>query len=295
MRHLSLAAPDPPWHPSRVLRRCVLGLAVLLVACEDDTLAGVPPAVDAGFPDVGFAPDAEPVDAGFAPDAAAPDAEVPPPPAREPIYIHTGDTLYSYDTAANTAVPVGQFHTSRDAVTDMADIAIDRDGRMFGGGVDRTIYLINPLTAECEARFDTDDRVHGMTFLPDGNLVMAGEFVRVVDPNSGRVIRELVDNQGFKTSGDIVGLPDGFLYWTVRGDARTGDLVVRIDPRTGATRRLGGASAERLYGLGYADGVLFGFSADGLVVELEPRDGRVIREQMLGARWWGATTNPVVW
>jgi len=30
-------------------------------------------------------------------------------------------------------------------------------------------------------------------------------------------------------------------------------------------------------------------------VELEPRDGRVIREQMLGARWWGATTNPVVW
>jgi uncharacterized repeat protein (TIGR02543 family) len=93
----------------------------------------------------------------------------------------------------------------------------------------------------------------------------------------------------------VLGLPDGFLYWTVRGDARTGDLVVRIDPRTGATRRLGGASAERLYGLGYADGVLFGFSADGLVVELAPRDGRVISEKMLSARWWGATTNPVVW
>ncbi len=277
-----------------------MGAAVALAgltACEDDGL-GTVITPDAGFPDVGFADDAT-VDAGlpdmgFPHDAAAPDAE-PPPPAREPIYIHTGSTLYSYDTDQNQAVPVGDFRTSRAAVTDMADIAIDRDGRMFGGGVDRTIYLINPTTAACEARFESTDRVHGMTFLSDGNLVVAGDFVRIINPNTGRVIRELVDDEGYQTSGDIVGLPDGYLYWTVRGDRNTGDLVVRIDPANGNTRRLGAANAERLYGLGYADGVLYGFSADGVVVDLEPRDGSKIRERTLMQRWWGATTNPVVW
>lgn len=301
---MSLAGVDRLWHPCVVLRRSAIaplvGLASLgLWGCESDGLGVVPPPIDAGFPDVGFADDAqvdagEP-DAGFAPDAFAPDAD-PPPPAREPIYIHTGSTLYSYDTVRNQAVPVGEFRTTRgQPITDMADIAIDLTGRMFGGGVDRTVYLINPTTGQCEARFDSTDRVHGMTFLSDGNLVVAGDFVRIIDPNSGRVIRELVDDDGYQTSGDIVGLPDGNLYWTVRGDRNTGDLVVRIDPRTGNIRRLGEANADRLFGLGYADGVLYGFSADGVVVDLEPRDGSKIRERALAERWWGATTNPVVW
>jgi len=273
----------------------VLTLSASSVACEDDSLA-VAPKYDGGEMPDAEAPDAEAIDAGFAPDAAAarPDA-MPPPPAPEPIYIHTGSTLYSYDTINNLAVPIGDFKAGRTAVGDMADIAIDRAGRMFGGTVAKKIYQINPLTAACTFVFALDDRVHGMTFLGNGDLVVAGDFVRVINPTTGDVIEELVDDSMYQTSGDIVGLPDGFLYWTVRNEQNGGDVVVRIDPSNGNLRRLGVTNAEHIYGLGYADDVLFGFSADGTVVELDPNNARVIRELPLDARWWGATTNPVVW
>jgi len=266
-----------------------------LVACESDGLATAPVYDGGGAPDADSEPDAgEQNDAGVARDAAAPDA-MPPPPAPEPIYIHTGATLYAYDSANNTTTSIGDFKLGRARIEDMADIAIDRTGRMFGGTVTKKIYVINPITAACDYEFDVEDRVHGMTFLPSGELVIAGDFVRVLDPSTGRVVRELVDDQGYLTSGDIVGLPDGNLYWTVRGDQNGGDLVIRIDPSTRVLHRLGAANAQRLYGLGYADDVLFGFSADGKVVELDASSGLVIRELTLPGRWWGATTNPVVW
>jgi hypothetical protein len=284
-----------------VTRAHLFVLAALAGACDATGIGTAPVPVDGGQiahadaapepPDTGVV-DAEP-DAGGR-DAFAPDAD-PPPPAREPVYIHTATTLYAYDSEANTATPIGDFRSADGPVTDMADIAIDLNGRMFGGGVDREVYLINPLTAACERRFTSTDRVHGMTFLSDGRLVMAGDFVRIVDPLTGRIALELVDDMGYQTSGDIVGLPDGFLYWTVRGTAQTGDLLIRVDPQTGTQRRLGAVGTERLFGLGYADGVLFGFSADGVVVDLAPRDGQVIRSRVLMERWWGATTNPVVW
>lgn len=261
-------------------------LALILAACEDDALNRLPEEPPA--PDAGVAP--PPPDAGF----TEPDAGIAP--AREAIYVNTGDTLFSYDQSTNLATPIGAFMSDRGPVTDMADIAIDLEGRMFGGSVTQEVWQIDPATARCTLRFAFDDRLNGLTFLADGTLVVAGDRVSLVEPTSGRVIRELVGIDQYQTSGDIVGLPDGMLYWTVRGGQNEmSDLVVRLDPNTGRATELGLAGVERIYGLGYAESVLYGFSRDGVVVRLDPRNGEVMRQQSLSQRWWGATTNPVRW
>lgn len=277
------------------MRVLTLLLAAALPACEKDALFVSPDPPDSGPSDLGTEP--PPVDAG-APDAGT---EEPPPPAPEPIYIHTGGTLFSYRHADNAAVRVADFATRGGPITQMVDIAIDTRGRMFGGSSEldgdrmvNRVYRIDPTDARCTFLFEFDDILHGMTFLPDGRLVIAGRRVSAVDPDDGRVLLEFAQASGYETSGDIVGLPDGKLYWTVRGEV-DGDEVIRIDPQTGELVRVGAAGLDRLFGLGFAEGRLFGFSSSGFVVAIEPESGRVVGQDRLEGRWFGATTNPVLW
>jgi hypothetical protein len=182
----------------------------------------------------------------------------------------------------------------------MVDIAIDLNGRMFGGEsqpeVGHRIYQIDPETALCTFRFSFDDVPIGLTFLDDGRLVVAGERVTIVEPNHGSVLLDMVGAEPYKTSGDLVGLPDGRLYWTIRGEISSDpDRLVRIDPSSGAVTVLGSTSVDHIFGLGYANEILFGFTSDGEVAELDPRSGAVLNIRALEGAWWGATTNPVLW
>lgn len=273
----------------------LIGALVFASACDDETaFFRQPPPVDGGVVNADAAPamqvDASVPDAGFM-DAAE------PPPAAESVYIQTGTTLYTYDPMTNTAAAVGNFMTADGPIERMVDIAIDLQGRMFGGTSDKKIFSIDPETAFCRYRFDFDDILHGLTFLADGRLVVAGERVSIIDPNQGTVLLEMVGAQNFQTSGDIVGLPDGKLYWTVRNTANRedGDGVVRIDPNTGRAEWISAASVTKIYGLGFAGNSLYGFSDEGVVVEIDPSNGRVLSRKPLQGRWWGATTNPVLW
>lgn len=282
----------------------LLLLPCLLIACEKDHLFQEPVRPDTGIPpDAGQTMDAGQADAG-GPDAATPVTDAGVPQADEPVYIHTGETLYSYDSATNRAIRIGDFESRDGPITQMVDTAIDRSGTMFGGvsehvgggNYENKIYLIDPETAFCTYLFDADDRLNGMTFLDDGRLVIAGERVTVVDPTSGTPLINWPSTDQYTTSGDVVGLPDGYLYWTVEGEQPDDtDRVVRVDPATGQTIVIGDASVAKIFGLGYAEGVLYGFTSRGEVVTLDPTSGSVIQVQNLSGRWYGATTNPVRW
>lgn len=287
----------------------VLGVALIPVAlatlaglgCESETLyeAEPPPilVVDAGAAedaDVDVADAAGPdaaADAGW-PDAAGSD-DAGFEPAAAPLYAHTGAMLYRVDPTTFRTTLVGAFRGRDGAIEDVIDIAIDTDGTMLGGTTEGKVYAIDPNSAVCRYRFTFDDKLNGLTFLEDGRLVVAGERVSLVDAEDGRLIFELVGDDVFQTSGDIVGLPDGFLYWTVRGHG--GDLLVRIDPRTGAVSERGETGKSGLYGLGYAEGQLFGFSREGAIVTIDAGNGRILMERASEEAWWGATTNPVRW
>ncbi|MEL6184053.1 MAG: hypothetical protein AAFU79_05455 [Myxococcota bacterium] len=288
-------SPTPILTASRALGLALV--AVVALACDEDRLFIVPDPPDTGIEDTGFTDLGSP-DFGL-PDLGPPDLGAP---ATEPIYIHTGDTLYSYDPVAHRATWIGRFETlGGELIEPMVDVAIDARGVMYGGsGASRDpkrVFRIDPGTGRCTFLFEVDDNLNGMAFDGLGRLVAAGETLRVLDPSTGRTVVTFEDaGSRFTTSGDVVGLPDGNLYWTVRGEADgEADRLVRLDPSTGRPALLGSLGVDRLFGLGYAQGELFGFTPSGEVVVIDPASGRVLEARSLEGRWFGATANPVLW
>ena len=76
---------------------------------------------------------------------------------------------------------------------------------------------------------------------------------------------------------------------------RTGDDLVVVDPNTGNTSHRGEIGVEHVFGLGYADESLYGFTEEGEVLQISPSTGEVEMTNTLPGVWYGATTNPVVW
>ena len=68
----------------------------------------------------------------------------------------------------------------------------------------------------------------------------------------------LIANAFHETSGDIVGLPDGYLLTVFGTDS---DMLVRVDPNTGIEVEIGPVAFGALFGLGYSDGQLYGLNS----------------------------------
>ena len=133
-----------------------------------------------------------------------------------------------------------------------------------------------------------------MAFGTDGILYVGGGSIIEAMNLKDCAVTTAFELEAFETSGDLVGTPDGMLYWSVEGDGE--DELVRLDPSDYSSEWLGTLGAQRLYGLGYADGDLFGFSSFGKVVRTSlgtPEEASVVAT--VDEAWWGATTNPVSW
>ncbi len=262
-----------------------------LIACSDYTLDQKPGSeLPADSPATESLPTGTTDDTGTPTDetpgvtVTIPDDEI----ATEPVYINTSDALYSFDPSTARSTFVANFRPD----SQMTDIAIALDGRMYAASYE-DLYQVNPTTGTTSFIRTLSDSGTGLTFLADGRLVVAGAGVRVYDPTTW-VDDVLVPAGRYYTSGDIIGLPDGYLYWTVSG-AGSGDLLVRIDPVTGATVELGSTRIYGVYGLGYAFGALYGFTSGDEVVELSTSSGAAMGWDPAPGSWWGATTNPVLW
>ena len=224
-----------------------------------------------------------------------PPTVVPPfQPAEAPVYANTSPTLFEIDPLTGDRTVVGDFHFEDGTPVDsFLDIAIDLDGQLIGGTFD-ALYRIDPATAEVELLCETEVQMLALAFDDEGHLFAGGDFViRELDTETCEST-ELLEDVGFKTSGDLVGLPDGYLYWTVEGE--DGDELVRVDPRYGYTSWVGVIGVSKLFGVGYDDGTLFGFGRYGEVVAISPEHaGAEVLSQDEEISWWGATTNPVLW
>ena len=208
----------------------------------------------------------------------------------QPVYLHTGTTLYSWSPETGLLSLVGDFHTvAGDELEQITDIAIDSDGRFYGVSWEG-LYGINGHTAEVWHIADIEMPLFGLTSTSDGRLVGGGDGLYLIDDLTG-AFTELVAPGQYETSGDLVGLPDGLLYWAVR----EGDDLVVVDPNTGATSLRGIIGVEHVYGLGFAGDSLYGFTEEGAVLQISPSTGEVIHSSLLPGTWYGATTNPVVW
>lgn len=270
-----------------------LALAAGAAACSDYNVRVTDESAEADRPgDTGATPDTGAADTGLDTDSGqieVPDTGDTELVATSSVYLNTGNSLFAYDPATNVATRIGTFLERGVSVTNMTDIAIDLDGYMFGVAWSE-LYSINPNDASVTWIATMGASLNALTFLSDGRLVGAGDDVVYVDVANGRV-STLGAAGSFVSSGDILGLPDGYLYWSVQG----GDDLVRIDPADGRASRVGSIGTSGIYGLGYGDGVLYGFSGNSESLEIDATTGRGRNVRRLGGAWYGATTNPVLW
>ena len=270
------------------------------LACSDYEIHQKPPE-NSDRTEAQLVPDTGLLDTGLGaiPEGDETEDEVPPEVAQDdppvdqpdqPVYLHTGQTLYSWNPSSGQLRIVGNFETSMGLpVDEITDIAIDGDGRFYGVSYD-TLYGIDGHTAEVWPIASLQVPLFGLTCTSDGRLVGGGDGLFEIDTTTGQ-LTTLVPEGQYMTSGDLVGLPDGLLYWAVR----EGDDLVVVDPFSGITVPRGEIGVTSIYGLGYADGSLYGFTEDGRALEIDATTGQVIDTISLPGAWWGATTNPVVW
>ncbi len=228
-------------------------------------------------------------------DTAVADTGAEEPIATAPVYANTSEQLYEIDPATGAKTLIGGFTLNGQPIDGMVDIAIDLNGHMYGGTFD-ALYRIDPTTAVVAKVCDTELRPYAMAFTSDG-VLFAGAGTEVVSVNLGScAATSLATSTEYETSGDLVGLPDGNLYWTVEGN--DSDELVRVNPTTGQTTWIGRVVASDLFGLGYdeVEDELYGFSQHGEIVRISPVGAQSsITVVDATVSWWGATTNPVVW
>jgi hypothetical protein len=214
--------------------------------------------------------------------------------ANAPVYANTGDELFEIEPGTGGVRTIGNFWTETGEINGgIVDIAINTQGIMYGS-TSTTLYRLHPFTAEAWSVCETDGAMMALAFTAAGELVGGNDSgVYHIDKDSCENAK-IAGNSVYETSGDLVGLPDGYLYWTVRGDES--DELVRVSPVNGAMRWVGPIGHERLYGLGYDEGTLYGFSADGEIVRIDPDSAATsVAVESSGWSWWGATTNPRAW
>jgi hypothetical protein len=228
--------------------------------------------------------------------------------ATEKVYLNGPTGLWSWNPSNSTLAKIGDFKSASGVAAPdrMTDTAIDTNGVLYGCSVNATtsrLYRIDPTNAVVLSSLKLDRDVanpQGLTVLPTGELVVSGDGVWIVEPSTGHTLRTLVPKGRYQTSGDIIALPDGSLAWAVSNSGSSGDdVLVRIEsPLTAqpVINRVGTLTTRsRVYALGFADDVLYGFTSTGTAFDIDPSRAGGGTGRSAPGTWWGATTNPTRW
>ena len=274
-----------------------------LYDCEDDDCAGAPDCAggddddatgdddDAtGDDDDSTAGDDD--DTGDDDDATASDAY---------IYAHTATSLYSVNPdSPYDETFIGNFSGMNGFSQGITDLAVDLLGQMWAVGFFE-IYEVNSVTAALTERaFDlTFGEMNAMTFLANGQLLAgAGNTLYEVDVNTGAA-SVLQTFSTYYFAGDMVGLPDGLLYMLmcVGTTPPCATSLVTMNLTTMAVEEVGPTGFGDMYGVAYhnTNGLIYGFTAAGQVLLIDPTTGVATEVKTGGPEWWGATTNPARW
>ncbi len=298
-------------------RRAVLAAVLVVSGCSagtEDKGSGTRLTPDSGLSSDagdGLGGDGGLSDAAF---DVADDAAVEPPTGPAAVYGHSASTLYKVDPESLDAIELGAFKAeSGGSITDMTDIALDKDGVMYGvtfGALYRIDYAAKPPSCKRLATLGT--QFNGLTMIPAG-MLDADEEVLVgvandggwwrVDVAAGAASATLTKlgsyGGGHVSSGDAVGIIGDAVYATTKLGFGN-DHVVTVDPKTGkVTKDLGTLPVSNLYGVGYWGGILYGFADNGRLYQVDLKT-MSLKEVALKAKpssWWGAgvtTKAPVV-
>ena len=273
--------------------------ALLLVACGPE-----------GRPDgPGVTVDAPPVQ---------PMTDAPATQDMSRVYAHSGTTLYRLDPTLLVPTSIGTMIGLEDA-RELLDLAVDKDDRILGITANK-LYLLNATSGAASLIRELPPSAQGFTslsFVYGANP--ADPDMLVAANNQGNVYRidevtgeaTILGNYGtssgqqIKSSGDLFGVRGLGIFATVDVGNGTTDYLAKIDPANGwkATLMPNATGFDKIFGLGYWNGTIYGFVDDGFdagtgkMIRIDPTSGVGNTLNSGPVRWFGAgvaTDTPVI-
>jgi hypothetical protein len=240
-------------------------------------------------------------DAGDGPDSG-PRADAFPLPPDTAVYAHSSTELFTIDPDTFNRTSVGLFTFSGESEF-ITDIAVDKDGNMVGISLN-TVYAIDPDTAATTLLSQFPESEGGLTslsFVPV-DIDDPSSAARLVAADFDGVVWEINKDTGQRTmlgnynatgsmigsSGDIVSITGFGTLATVNIEGDDTDHLARIDPDTWQAIVLGDTGRDRIFGIGFWGGEVYGFTDNMEFVTIDASNGQVTSSQNTGIRWWGA-------
>ncbi|MFZ4578997.1 MAG: hypothetical protein ACOYOB_11430 [Myxococcota bacterium] len=213
------------------------------------------------------------------------------------VFAHSSSLLYRLENKAFSLVGPFQFNKAAGSVT---DIALDDAGQLFAVTFD-DLFQCDKATAHCTWLASLPQSFNGLTFVPAGVLDVApvligislsGDWNRITVSGGTATIQWLGDYGGLASSGDAFSVEGIGTYATVTAGGST-DLLVRVDPKTGAVlANVGDTHVSGLWGLAWSGGVLYSFAEGGGVYTLDMQTGSATPisgfANLPSTSWWGA-------
>jgi hypothetical protein len=169
----------------------------------------------------------------------------------------------------------------------LTDVALQPDGTFYG--IDfASICALDIKTGACSgAKVPVSGDIVGLDSAPDGRLFAAGDTkVFTIDPKTGAETAVATLPMGLLASGDIAFVGSRMLI-TARGGGS--DILVEIDPKTGAGKSLGNVGYSCVWGLAGYGPTLYGLTCEGRVLRIDPVTGKGTQLTKVDVKFWGAT------
>ena len=243
------------------------------------------------------------IDSGPRPDA-------PPLPDNTSVYAHSATELFKINPDTLLQTSVGTFTFTGDA-ENITDIAVDKTGDMVGISL-QSVYSIDRETAVATllSTLSGDSGLTSLSFVPtdisdasSDELLVAADFEGVVwqiNPDTG--LRTTIGNYNASgttigSSGDIVSIIGFGTVATVNVTGEDNDHLARIDPLTWQATLIGDTGYDKIFGIGFWGGDVYGFTDNQEFVTINATTGAVSNVQNGSVAWWGAgvtTIAPIV-
>jgi hypothetical protein len=229
------------------------------------------------------------------------------PLVTDKVYAHSADTLFEVDPNDLTVSVVGPFGWPAGYTGEqMTDIALDEEGNMVGVSF-YEVFAVDKDTAQCThlaplsgSGFNGLSWVEGVDIEPGVPTLVGvdqmGTYVRI-DPNTGQSTPVGSYGGGFGSSGDLVFVRGAGAFATATHFSYGSDVLVRVDPSTGAVTVIGETGYQDIWGLAYWGGQVFGFTDSGQFLLIDTTTGAGSLVESTSYRFWGAgvtTVAPIV-
>lgn len=205
------------------------------------------------------------------------------------VYAHNATELFSVDPFKGSIGYIG-------AVPGVVDFDTDTDGNLYGISA-TLLYRLNEPTGdwiEVGTLGETDGQANGFAIDAQGNaFATSGAWLYSIDLETGEAQGVGMVGEDIWSSGDCVVNKSNTLFMTSSDSSTPGDDLVLVDATTGVGSIVGNLGVGQIYGLTAAWGYMFGFTADGRVVQINESEATATQLHHFTDRvFYGAASSP---